>query len=974
MRLRLTLRPSLETLDDRCLPAITRPALFVPGQPASLPVSVVQAQTPETQASAFNDFIAHLGTKPEELTSIFDFNLAGLGQITSPTDALVNDLVSKGGYTLYQNASTVNPNLFVATQDWRMQIAPFDGVDDGILSNLTAQGIANDVFGTDQNGEAGVFRYGVDYLGYWMIKAMDAWVAAGGDPSVGVDVVSHSEGCLITRAYVSSAAYGGTYTGAHSGTLPEIANWVALAGPNEGASGIYNLLQNNFSNSLGSDLEGGLYLFEEAAYLRVTDPILPQPIFGPDGSPLITPADVASGAITTSEFIQAYIGSLRDEMPTYAFLDGQDVNDDPNFRNNLLLDVNGGLDPNAFASRVTESFTAIAGTRLDTLTTATSRTGTGGTLLPLDAGFTGIADVLEILVTGQLPPTKAGDVWIQDNLTPRSGDSVAATRSSLTTYAGDPRITVLPQDRSNITHNATVTDPYIHGLILNILQPNLPVPVPPGAQVVTAEFLGTVEQTFNSVRLTFNEDIDSSSFGATDVTLTRPDGTPIPVSSVTLVAGTKDQFDVSFPTQTVLGDYTIVVGTTILNTAGQQMDQNNNDINGQPGLAPAGDQFQGTGTLSIQPTAIFAVGASNGSVRILNGNGGPALVSNFRPLDVVGGAKYTGLVDVALGDLNGDGVADLFVSASNPAGVQGLSTSKAGRVFVYDGATLLAGTTPAPFHTFTPFATTDGPGGKTGVYINGLNIAVGDVDGDGAPDLIAGTRGNAGTAGRVEYARFVVITAGTDADGSDDSTIGSIIKPFGTGYSKGVVVAAGNLDGVGGDEIAVTRGGPVAASNPNKSNKLKVFEFAFTDLAELDLNGTASGAFAPFPTIERDGGLAFVDPDGDGKQELAYSALDRTDPTNPGVRIALFDINTVTGLTTAVSTGTGPSNSYVVGANIQSYAISTVDPNDDGIGDLALLTQSVSSGIQYLDPLSGVLRPGGFGLSVLNGGITLAGI
>jgi hypothetical protein len=203
-------QPGIEVLEDRCVPAVLRPLLFVPGQPASVPTAVAQAQTPEAQLTAFDDFIGRLGAKPAELTSLFDFSLFGLIQATSPTNDLVDDLVNLGGYTLFEDDNTVHPNLFVAAQDWRMPVAPLDGIDDGSLTNLTAQSIADDVFATDLNGNAGIYRYGVDYLGYWMMKAMDAWVAGGGDPSVGVDVVSHSEGHLITRAYVSSPAYGGS--------------------------------------------------------------------------------------------------------------------------------------------------------------------------------------------------------------------------------------------------------------------------------------------------------------------------------------------------------------------------------------------------------------------------------------------------------------------------------------------------------------------------------------------------------------------------------------------------------------------------------------------------------------------------------------------------------------------------------------------------------------------------------------------
>ncbi|MFO0825892.1 MAG: FG-GAP and VCBS repeat-containing protein [Gemmataceae bacterium] len=92
----------------------------------------------------------------------------------------------------------------------------------------------------------------------------------------------------------------------------------------------------------------------------------------------------------------------------------------------------------------------------------------------------------------------------------------------------------------------------------------------------------------------------------------------------------------------------------------------------------------------------------------MNAKNGQTLTT-FRPLDVPGGSRYTGIVEVAIGDLNGDGIADVFVAAANPLKTDGLALTKASRVFVYDGATLLQGTAPAPFRTFTPFKNHFGP-------------------------------------------------------------------------------------------------------------------------------------------------------------------------------------------------------------------------------------------------------------------------
>jgi hypothetical protein len=123
----------------------------------------------------------------------------------------------------------------------------------------------------------------------------------------------------------------------------------------------------------------------------------------------------------------------------------------------------------------------------------------------------------------------------------------------------------------------------------------------------------------------------------------------------------------------------------------------------------------------------------------------------------------TGTVRVATGDLNGDGTEDV-VAVTGP-GVPLVITE-------YDG------TTGAVLRTFSGFDPR---------FTFGLNVAVGDVDGTGRPDIIVGT------------------ATGSSLVAVLDPITGQIKNVFTAipGYSGGVTVAAGDVQGTGRADIIV---------------------------------------------------------------------------------------------------------------------------------------------------------------------------
>jgi chitodextrinase len=335
-----------------------------------------------------------------------------------------------------------------------------------------------------------------------------------------------------------------------------------------------------------------------------------------------------------------------------------------------------------------------------------------------------------------------------------------------------------------------------------------------------------------------------------------------------------------------------------------------------------------TGTGQATPgSSNVVVSTRNGAVRLIESSTGQ-VIQSFRPFDTPTN-RYTGVVSVALGDVNADGVADIIVATRG---------ARNGRVKVYDGASafrpgvdfnnpatwgnLANGLTDPLFLRLFPF----GSG-----YKGGLTVAAGDVNGDGVADIVVGSGGN--VTGRV-----VVF------DGLNQTRIGQILTPFGPNYTAGVNVATGDVNGDGAADLIV--------STANGGARIRTY----------NLSGAAFAAFgpvlSPFGNLAAGAQVAGVDTNGDGISEIAAGVL-----SNGVVRVRVV---------TAAGTEVG---SFTTGSGVTAFGLGTVDPERDGREELQIATIPAGAPqVRIFNPLTGVSAGGFNAFQSLVGGVDLNGL
>lgn len=743
-------------------------------------------------------------------------------------DGLVEDPIGKGYddmiATLQVAGYELGLNLFVAVNDWRLSVAPSGEATtkDGLIDGVTAAQLTDDTF-----------EYGLDYLGYALKQAAEAWYVKHREPLSSVHIIAHSMGGVLSRSYIQSSAYGGEFNSSVRSdgplALPTVANLTMLAVPNRGAAVTFPAWDDNFAGETSYRFVLSKTISHAWNKLKAGTPI-------GRGVHTISPSDFDFNSSDLEaekvRFVRTYVKGIADLLPEY---DGFASNFNPDsvleFKNWLMADLNHNGEAHS-SERVARNI-SIYGTSNETHTFVNQNTGPNWLLSPTLSSFTDY----RLWVAGW------SQVWYSDTDVDKNGDGTVPLQSLETLFIDgttvDERAELVPfcnagscrtghPTRPNdkitsgaVNHTSVVSNKDVQLRVLRDLgYPIDPFFIQTGSEIGGLAGVTDVAYPFLLVNLYVDPvgslvvDGNGNRFGYTPETGVL---TEIPGS---MYIGGSDGIGwvydnpVNGPLElhlTGLGEEHHVQVTTAFG----------GDVNG---LEDSGLLGLGETKIIPIPTAAptereiaFVYATDTGYdpvVRVMDSFG---TETAFLAYD----ASFQGGVRVAAGDVNGDGVRDILTGTG--PGMESQIRAISG----IDGSELFE---------FSPYAGFDG----------GIQIAPGDFDGDGKADVVTAI----GDDGEPEIRTY---------SGADQELIHSF---YAFDDDGGVYVAAGDFNGDGVDDIVVGAG---AGREPH----VKVFD---------GLSAEQIISFMAFD-IDFDGGVrvATGDINGDGTPDII---------TGPGPGIA----------------------------------------------------------------------------------------
>jgi FtsP/CotA-like multicopper oxidase with cupredoxin domain len=203
-------------------------------------------------------------------------------------------------------------------------------------------------------------------------------------------------------------------------------------------------------------------------------------------------------------------------------------------------------------------------------------------------------------------------------------------------------------------------------------------------------------------------------------------------------------------------------------------------------------------TVSVYAVAIPGAPGKPAEVRLYDGNG-DRFVGTIIPFP-----GYEGSVNVAMGDVDGDGILDLIVGAGK---------DHAPEVVIYAGASIRGkGTFGTELARFQPFDSQ---------ARGGVSVAAAQIDGSNADNIIVGS--GPGVPSQVKVYQIPLASSS-----SSGPALFATFKPYGEDRS-GVSVATGFVDFSTGRESIVT------APGPGSPTEVKIFAFPlFKPMAEVE--------------------------------------------------------------------------------------------------------------------------------------------